>query len=80
MGERIEAEVVTPHGFSDEALSETEIIQQLVGIDIVIPGENLFVEPAAFTHHHDCIGRENNGDGWMPLDEINNSCQPARLI
>ena len=80
MGERVEAEIVSPHGFSNEALPEAEVVQQLIGEDIVIPGENLFIKPAAFIHHDDRIGRKNNGDGWMLLDEMNDSYQPARLI
>ena len=75
-----EAKIVVPYRFIEQLLSQAEVVEELVSEDVVIPGENLFVEPAAFTHHHDRIGRENNRDGWMPLDEINDSCQPARLI
>ena len=80
MREGIEAEVVSPHGFSDEALPETEIVQELIGVNIVVPGEELLVEPAAFVHHDDRIGRQNNADCWMSFDEANDSLQPSRLM
>ena len=70
MGEWIEAKVVSPHRFIDQRFSEAEIVQELIAEDVVVPGENLLVELAAFLHHQHHVDREDDRDNWMLFDEI----------
>ena len=70
MGEREEAKIVSAHRFIDQPLPEAEIVQELIALNVVKPGENLLVEPAALLHHQHHVNREDDRHDWMFSDEI----------
>ena len=65
-----EAKIVSPHRFIGQLFSQAEIVEELVAEDVVVPGENLLVKPAAFLRHQYYVDREDDRHDWVLFDEI----------
>ena len=70
MGERIETKVASSHRFIDKTFSDAEIVKEMIGVYVVVPSDNFFIEPAALVHHQYHIDWEDDRDDWMLFDEI----------